>query len=278
MNKKLMTVSIFLTLCLLLSLTGAGAETRQGTIALEGMEEPIEETLYESPEGFSFWYVADSFEAYQGEAGDIEGTVVASLYTDDFMILSVIPEEEAEEYAEGMDESIADLAASPRVQADVYEELENGRYTFLTLIAEEGQYLIAMGECSLEAAEGNGKYFRKVLDSVTFSGGCLIRAQWGSEETDEDGLAQVILTAKEPVRDVTLLTLEWGDDFSVTWEEDVPVGDIGTDDLVFVEMEFIGDMPGNGIMYTDSEGVTHAYALDISGEDGSLILWDLEEM
>ena len=26
------------------------------------------------------------------EAGDIEGTVVASLYTDDFMILSVIPE------------------------------------------------------------------------------------------------------------------------------------------------------------------------------------------
>lgn len=278
MRKRKTLISVILTLCLLLGLCGASAETRQGTIALEGMEEPIEETLYESPEGFSFWYVADSFEAYQGEAGDIEGTVVASLYSDDFMILSVIPEDEAGEYTEDMDVSIADLSAYPRVQVDVYEELENGRYTFLTLIKEDGQYLAAMGEYSMEAAEGNAKYFRKVLDSVTFSGGCLIRAQWGSGEVDEDGLTQVILTAKEPVTDVTLLTLDWGDDFSVTWEEDVPVGDIGTEDLVFVEIEFIGDMPNNGILYTDGEGVTHAYALDISGEDGSLILWDLEEM
>ena len=36
-------------------------------------------------------------------------------------------------------------------------------------------------------------------------------------------------------------------------------------------------MPNNGIMYTDEAGNTHYYALDISGEDGELYLWDIND-
>ena len=99
MKKKAMVLMLWTTLCLLMMLTAADAETRQGVIALEGMEETIEETRFESPQGFSFWYASEGLKAYQGEAGGMDGAVVASAYTDDYMVLSVITEEEAGQYA-----------------------------------------------------------------------------------------------------------------------------------------------------------------------------------
>ena len=41
--------------------SAAFAETREGVIYLEGEPEPITETLYETPWGFSFWYDAETF-------------------------------------------------------------------------------------------------------------------------------------------------------------------------------------------------------------------------
>ena len=78
-------------------------------IALEGEEEIIEETLYENPQGFSFWYASDRLTAYDGEAGDAAGVIVKALYSDDYLILSMISKEEAEEYREGLDENIVKL-------------------------------------------------------------------------------------------------------------------------------------------------------------------------
>ena len=275
MKKNVFTVLLSLMLCLLVILP-ASAQTREGVIMLEGMEEPIEETLFESPQGFSFWYANEALEAYNGEEGNMEGAIVAALWSDDFMILSVIPEEDALDYADDFDESIVDMAAAGRVQADVYRDLEDGRYYFLTLIAENGQYLRAVGEYSQEAAEGNAKYFDRVLDSVEFGTGCPILAEWGEEDDEGEDAAQVILTALEPVTDAALLQLDW-DDFTAAWAPAVFIGSLDAGQSVTVTLEFIGDMPDNGIIFTDEEGVTHAYALDISGEDGSLYFWDLEE-
>ena len=50
---------ISITLILLLLTGAACAETRESVIYLEGEPEPVTETLYETPWGFSFWYDAD---------------------------------------------------------------------------------------------------------------------------------------------------------------------------------------------------------------------------
>lgn len=160
---------IMAMLCLLFLPPNAVAETRKGVIWLEGMEETIEETLFESPDGFSFWYASDMLEADFGSKDDVEGIIVSNPYSYDYMLLYVISEEEAAQYAVDLDENIAEQSAVSRVQAEVYCELQDGTYNFLTLIAEDGRYLCAIGAYSEEAAEGTARYFQLVLDSLAFT-------------------------------------------------------------------------------------------------------------
>ena len=165
MKKNRITGFALLALCLCLCLTPAQAETRQGVIWLEGMEEIIEETLFESPEGFSFWYTADGFSADFGTDDPAEGVTVTNIYSDDSMTLSMISEEEAAALAG----DIAEQAAEARVQVDLPEEIKDGKIHFCTLIGDHGKYLRASGAYYLEAAEGTAKYFRHFLDSVAFA-------------------------------------------------------------------------------------------------------------
>ncbi len=164
MKKNRITGFVLLALCLCLCVPSATAETRQGVIWLEGMEESIEETLFESPEGFSFWYAVDGFSADFGIADHTAGVVVTNIYSDDYMILSMISEEEAAELAG----DIAEQSAAARVQADISEEMKNGKIHFCTLIGDHGKYLRVTGAYFPEAAEGTAKYFRHFLDSVAF--------------------------------------------------------------------------------------------------------------
>lgn len=201
MKRKKMTAWLSGMLCILMLFTSAAAETRQGVIALEGMEESIEETLFESDLGFSFWYPADRLEAYEGEADNIEGILVGGLFSDDHMVLSMIPEEDAVEYAEDLDIDIVEQSYASRVQMDVYRELENGTWYFLVLIAENGQYFRAVGEYSMESAEGNAKFLQRVLDSVTFQGFIdtemlkQIPGEWVMETEEEE--TDVLITLEE---------------------------------------------------------------------------------
>ena len=156
-------------LCLLLGVTCASGETRESVIWLEGMEEAIIETKYESPEGFSFWYDADLMEADLGTVDETEGVIISSLYSDDFMFLSMISPEEADELIGDREVETAQDPETGRVTTEVYCELENTSFHFLTLISENGKTLCAQGVYSLEAAEGNARYFQRVLDSVGFA-------------------------------------------------------------------------------------------------------------
>ena len=173
--KKTMVRWLLVLLCLAW-LAPAGAETRQAVIALEGTEETLQETRLANPDGFSVWYAPDRLEAYNGSSGNMDGIIVCALYSDDHMILSMMTEEDAVEYAEESGTDIVKESADARVLTDVYRDLENGRYYFLTMIAEKGKYLRAVGDYSQEAAEGNGKLLQHVLESVSFS----------AEETGED--------------------------------------------------------------------------------------------
>lgn len=166
MKKRIAACITLAMLCLLL-LPNVLAETRKGVIWLESMEETIEETLFESPEGFPFWYANEMLAADFGTVNDVEGVIVRNPYLDDAMILSMISENEAAEYIQDLNESIIEQSAAARVQVDVYCEMENGSYNFLPLIAENGRYLRAVGAYSEEAAEGTARYFQNVLDSIT---------------------------------------------------------------------------------------------------------------
>ena len=171
MKKNVLTGLLFVMLCLLLIMPTTTAETREGVIALEGMEETVEETLFESTFGFSFWYASETLEAYPGEVDSIEGVVVAALYSDDYMVLSMISKEEAEDYIKEYDLTTAEQSAETRAQMDLYREQKEKQIVFCTLIMENGQYVRAVGQYSLEAAEGNAKFFQRVLDSVTIPAG-----------------------------------------------------------------------------------------------------------
>ena len=151
-------------LCLALCVPAVHAETRQGAIWREGMKEAIEETLFESPEGYSFWYAAAAVKAEA--TGD--GVTVTSLELGDQMTLTVIPEEEARACAAATGLNLAEAEAAGRVQADLSCELQEGSWHFVTLIAEGGHYLRAEGSYAMEAADGLAKYFQLVMNSVTF--------------------------------------------------------------------------------------------------------------
>ena len=122
-------------LCLLLMVTCASGETRESVIWLEGMEETIIETKFESPEGFSFWYDADLMEADFATADETERIRVSNIDSDDFMLLSLISQEEADELIRDREVETAHDPETGRVTTEVYCELENTTFHFLTLVS-----------------------------------------------------------------------------------------------------------------------------------------------
>lgn len=167
MNHHSITRMLAAMFCLLLAITAAQAETRQSVIWLEGMEETFEETLLETPH-FSCWYANDQLRAERFSQNGLEYALVLNAYADDYMLLQPIPEEEAFAYAGEIYSSVLAQHDHARVQMDLYREADEARYTFITLIARNGQFLLASGAYSVEAAEGIGRYFEHVLDSVEF--------------------------------------------------------------------------------------------------------------
>lgn len=165
---KKMTKLVLMILCLMMIVSGSVAETREGIIMLEGMEETVEETLFESAQGFSFWYVNDRVKAAYHEDDDIDGVVINALYSDDQMVISIISEEEIAKYAGNYPVNIKELSQNSNLRLELYNVLKNGKYKFGTLIAEKGRYCLAYGSYSAEAAEGNAKFFQRILDSFRF--------------------------------------------------------------------------------------------------------------
>lgn len=161
---------VCLSLCLLMALGALGgsiAEKRPSVIMLEGMEVPLEETLYRSPAGFSFWYPEEDFKAYPGKVGRIQGVIVLNPYSDDYMILSTVTKKEAEKLLRDARRDAAMLSSPSRIQEELGQKIKKSRVSFCTLIAENGLFLRADGEYFLEAAEGTAKYFDHILNSVT---------------------------------------------------------------------------------------------------------------
>lgn len=170
-SKKAAACWLLAALCLMLMLPAA-AETRLGVIYLEGMEEPIEETLYESPLGFSFWYVQERLTVREtDEAADPEEwsrcVTVEDVYGLGYMRITALSAEKAGEYLDGRGED----PAEERKEILLYQEIwDDASFHFAEIIIADGCYALADGAWPLETAEGNAKYFQRVLDSLFFPG------------------------------------------------------------------------------------------------------------
>lgn len=97
--------------------------------------------------------------------------------------------------------------------------------------------------------------------------------------TDDESCVHVLFTASEPVTDfkVLYLTCEDIDDngsITFSFEELYSQPELTPERPLAAGMVFLGEIPNNGISYVDPDGVTRRFAVDMSGRDGSLFLWE----
>ena len=92
---------------------------------------------------------------------------------------------------------------------------------------------------------------------------------------------RILFSTDAPVRDFCVLSLSDGTvdadgnmHFSVQKIYEQPR--LTPDRPLEVTTVFYGLIPNNGISYVDETGLTRCFAVDMSGEDGSLYLWEFE--
>ena len=88
---------------------------------------------------------------------------------------------------------------------------------------------------------------------------------------------QIVFTTDRTVRNVRILSLFAGadDEGNLQFEQSVlhRQSTLTPDRPLVVATTFYGDLPNNGIAYTDADGAEKQFAVEISGEDGSLGLY-----
>ena len=123
--KKILAVILSIAMLMCAAAAAESAVTRETTIMIEGTEETIVETLYESPLGYRVWYPADWFAAsHEGECDFFD-----SVDEEANVGVSIADQQIAPEYA---DETLAGeveiaLANGGELVGDVREwQLESG--------------------------------------------------------------------------------------------------------------------------------------------------------
>lgn len=278
---------LLLTLCLLLAAVPALAETREAVVTREGNEEIVQETLFESSYGFSFWYADEWLEAYEGEPympEEEDGVYVGAVDESGCLEFTVITGEEADEWI--LEHDDVDYSEGENGTDILYfqEPWDDGLLNYEAVITYGTHAVFAFGWWPESMDAVIGESFRRAVLSLNFGQQSLVTAEWMSDEPSEDGLSAVRLTVADTVTNLQLLNIVWleMDDTGIpafeeiktvkTWDRFTP------DDELMLMVEFTGEMPNNGVAFTDARGVRHRLVLDISGEDGRLYFWSLDEL
>lgn len=291
--KRLMTVLMIFALLV----SAACAETRQGVVYLEGEAEPITETLYETPWGFSFWYDAETFDVIE-TVNNNEVTNICLSAKEDFAPASMdfmLPDSAMKtglEYLQAMDGGIS--------ESDYEQDRTEGgasltgfaKLDYDTMLSRE-YYVIADGDnwapalivCPMEAMEGLGRRLYGVLQTITFGPLPAVRVEDGEDQeglpsvfvSDDEYSTWVMFSSRRPVTDFQVLDLEMAydeanDSFAFNAETLYAQEALTPDSPVRVRLAFYGDIPNNGISFIDEDGTLCRYAVDMSGEDGTLYL------
>ena len=150
-------------------------------------------------------------------------------------------------------------------------------------------------ESQSSASESNGDSTAELLssNSESDSESIDISADWAENVTDtvtdydeyiidnSDYAMSIMFTANNPVSDFKIVSLQYEDvkedGTPVFLTEDVyTYGELTTEQSLLVKLSFPGDMPNYGISYKDSSGTEKHYALQQSGKDGSLVMFEFE--
>ena len=119
--------------------------------------------------------------------------------------------------------------------------------------------------------------------SVRFADGSLPpEGQYDTFDAESGEMqTQIVLSTDAVVRDFKVLSLtdgDVGDDGKMhfTVKELKSYDRLTPDRPLVVKTVFYGLIPNNGISYVDETGATRTFAVDMSGEDGSLYLWEFD--
>ena len=279
---------------ILLLLVGAAcAETRESVIYLEGEPEPVTETLYESPHGFYFWYDAETLTVDDSQSESGYSVMVSPAGYDlpvymEIMLPEALGMEAWEfldvntgfdtEYESYYTETGTEILGYVRT-ASFNDEIMQGFYAASSNDNKQTAVLIS---CPTEAWEGWGHRLLHTLQTISFGPLPAVRADWGEANgdalsvtvSDDEYSTWVLFTARRPVSDFQVLALEMNEDFEFDAKSVYSLGTLTPGAPVRVSLAFYGDIPNNGISFTDEDGTLCRYAVDMSGEDGSLYLWE----
>lgn len=97
----------------------------------------------------------------------------------------------------------------------------------------------------------------------------------------ESPQTRIVLSTNATVRDFKVLALTEADmdddgEMHFKTEEIYKLDRLTADRPLLVSTTFYGEIPNNGISYVDETGTTRCFAVDMSGEDGSLYLWEFK--
>lgn len=154
-------------------------QTRQTIVMMEGMEEEIQETLFDSGLGYSIWYEADRLVPSE-QYGHVTFVPVDG-GEEPVISLMIVQAEIAKEQAEAfLGEAVGGYEPTAEISEPVWETLENGVVIGTVDAMEEGRidrfYLVMGGDqvlCitatyPLEAAEGFGVRFDRMVKTIGF--------------------------------------------------------------------------------------------------------------
>ena len=279
-------------LMIVLLMCAACAETRQSVIYLEGEPEFITETLYETAWGFSFWYDADllSVDDRQSESGYslmlypaasdlpvyMEFMLPDAIGTTAWELLR-LNATEGVEYESAYTEAGTEILGYTK-PADFNDEIIQGFYAAASGDDEQVAIFIS---CPAEAWEGWGARLIHTLQTVSFGPLPAVSvSDWDGAEnvravsvSDDEYSTWVFFTFRRPVTDFQVLALEMNDEYEFDTQAVCSLGTMTPDTPLTVSLSFYGDMPNNGVSFVDEDGTLCRYAVDMSGEDGSLYLW-----
>ena len=97
---------------------------------------------------------------------------------------------------------------------------------------------------------------------------------------EHDTFSQTDGTEESTVSDFRLLSIAMQDIdengiFTFSAEELYSQPELTPERPLEADLVFLGDIPNNGISFTDADGNVKYFSVDMSGMDGSLILWEI---
>ena len=197
--------------------------------------------------------------------------------------------------AEKASTTSSDYEVTPQSTANVQETIDAP--TDSTILDNDENVESENGEEELQssALEYNSDSTAELPSSVSeFDNDSIdISADWAENVTDtvtdydeyiiddSDYGMSIMFTANNPVSDFKIVSLQYEDvkedGTPVFLTEDVyTYGELIPEKFLLVKLSFPGDMPNYGISYKDSSGTEKHYALQQSGKDGSLVMFEFE--